>query len=591
MLNSIRKMLAQSGLKPTTNEAKSPYAVVERDLKIYEAKKAKKKKRKTDSKQLPSVNGRSAGTHEEIGIRTVSLPYIDSLMLVDESLKVAHYWSHSNTDKVALDTGHSMKSEIKALTKRFPRFCDGLHIPSFNTSDYKSRSDIWLLRTIEEAYDAVLAECIKPVSEARTRRRYDLELGAMDCFPRAVKRFLSRKYSVISEVLPHICIELLLALNRVEGTMDKVLTHRHIDGRSLSHAGRTMLFAQFLSEEFDVDKVAVYLHTRDVVQDVAGVKFRDLSVHVIHPITDRNDELSSQAEEAKKRASATALLAGHPFLDSTSTLPSPTTSLLDSHVTSSSQSHSRPVSMITEDAVDLIDQARIYPVKLPNSLRVLRDNTMPENPVLAIDLRSLTIICHRLCPRSEAPMRRYLFQKCMMWTDALVHMQSSMFKIMEHLQDPTVFDSCTFNGVEVDGLCVIPAHVVPWMVITEIGLYTASSEVTLPNDVCGDKPAGEVLASTEQGISVLNHLYDNNREKVHKADADVAAVEMELSQAKARILLLEKKKRRIERKWKEYTPDHSLTGLLAAKAEESKGYDLTEIAALRAEIAEAEEGR
>lgn len=363
--------------------------------------------------------------------------------------------------------------------------------------------------------------------------------------------------------------------------MDKITAHRNIDGKSPSHGGRVFMFASFLSEEFDVDRLATYLHTRDVVQETAGVKFRDIAVHLVMPLND--DE---QSEEERKKKEGASLLAGHPFLgNESSTLFSPTMSTLDSFRPPSTQNGSRPLI----DMVDAIDAAKVCPVKLPYTLRTLQDCTMPETPLLAIDLRTLTIICQRLTPRSGSSMRRYLFQKCMMWTDALINMQTSMFKILLHLQDPAVFDECTFNGVEVNGQMVIPAHVVMWMVATEISYNSAAAEKSASQSEAPDKGAPIELSSTEQGIYMLNNLYDNNREKVHKANAEVDAVELELSHAKTKVLMIEKKKRRIERKWREYVPDHSLTGLLAAKAEETKGYDLEELAAVRTSLAEAEE--
>jgi hypothetical protein len=194
VLNSIRQMLAESSKNKTKTTHVSPYATVDKELQELEAKHAlTKKKKKAKSKNLPSIGG-SAGSAEEVAMRTMRFPYVDSVLLVDESLKVAHHWSLSNAKSDTHETGDTSHSEIKALLKRFPRFTEGLDITSYDTAHYKMRGDIWLIRLIEECYDAALGECIKPVCKKRTRRRYDLELGALDCFPYSVKRHIAQKY-------------------------------------------------------------------------------------------------------------------------------------------------------------------------------------------------------------------------------------------------------------------------------------------------------------------------------------------------------------------------------------------------------------
>lgn len=104
------------------------------------------------------------------------------------------------------------------------------------------------MRIIEESYDAVACEfaCSKHVSAVRTRQRYNLDLGALDSFPQSVKRFVAQKYRSVTAVcsslifrssvlslLPQICMEILLALDRAATLSDKVCIHRQVGLRKV----------------------------------------------------------------------------------------------------------------------------------------------------------------------------------------------------------------------------------------------------------------------------------------------------------------------------------------------------------------------
>lgn len=69
-------------------------------------------KPKRKSKAKSKNRGRSAGSAEEVVIRTMRFPYVDSVLLVDESLKVAHNWSPSLMLRVTL-----MRLEILLILK------------------------------------------------------------------------------------------------------------------------------------------------------------------------------------------------------------------------------------------------------------------------------------------------------------------------------------------------------------------------------------------------------------------------------------------------------------------------------------------
>jgi hypothetical protein len=186
ILEGIRQMLQKSKKsKPLTkcSAGYSPYDVPHQ--------KKNRSKRMSKSQFLPSLT--DSVKESNIAERTISLPYFESVALVEESLKVARQWSQSNNkDRIPEQVG--AQTQLLSIIKRFPRFCEGLNIQSLEISSYKQRSTLWLARVIEESYDAASIECSKTVCAARTRRRFNMDLGAMNCFPHSVRRYIGRKY-------------------------------------------------------------------------------------------------------------------------------------------------------------------------------------------------------------------------------------------------------------------------------------------------------------------------------------------------------------------------------------------------------------
>ena len=341
-------------------------------------------------------------------------------------------------------------------------------------------------------------------------------------------------------ILPQICIEILLAIDRVTSVSSKVCVDRQIDETAVCDGGRVFLFSAYLSEELDIDHLAAYLLVREIAQDAAGFHFKDVHAHMQHPVA------HSLAQSPSSR--------GEP------------------------------------DLLDLLDASKICPLKLPFHLRTMKDASMPEAPLLAIDLRTLSVICHRVTPHCLPESRKYLNEKILFWVTTLIRRKSTIFRLLEMLkEDNHSFAEAQLEAVLVDGLRVVPVHVILWAVCTEFSRYKGDRQVSVAEALHGNGP--KEAATSDQGLAVLNRLYENDRSLLTGLDSEIAQAELNFAHWKTKMLDLERQKRKIERKWKEFQPDLHLRGSQAVAAEENKGYDLKELSRIKMTLLEAEEAR
>lgn len=185
VLLDIKKMLAESKAQ------KQKEGMNIKVISPYESMSCvvKKKKKK---QPLPSLEyTKLIQSKDEAFMRSLSLPYIDNLMFVDETLKLIESKPQDDNN---VDFEYKSTRVLKKFKSKYPRFLEGLEYSNFETLQFKKRSDIWLARLIEECYDAAIHECSKNVSQTRIRIRFDLDLGALDTFPMCVRRYISQKY-------------------------------------------------------------------------------------------------------------------------------------------------------------------------------------------------------------------------------------------------------------------------------------------------------------------------------------------------------------------------------------------------------------
>ena len=397
-----------------------------------------------------------------------------------------------------------------------------------------------------------------------------------------------------------ICIEFLLALDKALKVMDHVGVHRKIDPALVSNSGRVEMFSAFLAEELEVDRLAVFLHTRDFTQQLLGVRFREMyvtlqvdtatgagigagvgvdSTAVLQQELEQGSKKKNKKKKNKKKnkkkkdasaPSTTVLLTDHLFLD-------PVT--FDGNQEELDQ-------LTRQDGEEVIPgDGRVVPpsVKLPFFLRLAKDACMPDAPLLCLDIRTLKVLCQNLTPDCSEAVRAYMVKRCLFWTDVLCSFKGSMFTMSQQLKNVEAYFQCEYKGLFVDDLKVVPAHVFLWMLNTEMDSYADVKEQIVATDTgVSDE------TTTEQSIAMLNHVYDQDRAREKAMDEALRQETVELSHCTAHLLKLEKRRRHVERKWKEYTPDLTLRGLQAKQAEANKGFAVTDITDLTAEITEFE---
>ena len=207
VLEDIRKILAQSDRlhskkKKPKHQPAHPLAFVDPSIKQYLDRKKKKKKEKKQDKNAKVIDKENQAVllsplvdeskNDEAAIRSIALPFIESSLLVTQSMEVAERFAQKKN--VEVNTEQASTDSLRAILRRYPRFSAGLSPPSENINDYRIRNDQWLARMIEECYDVVSSECCKQVSVMRQRRRFELDLGAMDAFPLVVRRHIKHLY-------------------------------------------------------------------------------------------------------------------------------------------------------------------------------------------------------------------------------------------------------------------------------------------------------------------------------------------------------------------------------------------------------------
>ena len=233
MLDSIREMLNDSKVSKSAKLKKpSPYTHIPKEIstskRVHEftRKIANKdvavKKKKVDKSVTPNsktMNSLLKQKHikEEAAYKTISLPYIDSVMIVQESIQLLDKLEEKETVKqkppslfrlASYNTVAKLSSlpttfiSVEYLRKRYPRFCLQLKLKDFDAAVAAPKSDIWIVRLMEECYDDAYSSFHKNVSATRKRKRFGLDFGGLDAFPLIVRRLISRNLRCVSYQKP-----------------------------------------------------------------------------------------------------------------------------------------------------------------------------------------------------------------------------------------------------------------------------------------------------------------------------------------------------------------------------------------------------
>jgi hypothetical protein len=235
--------------------------------------------RSTNSRSTPHIPTSAAGT-------AASDRTLDRRTALPAKLGVAAPVTPSSPEG-NISSAPQLKTRDSRFHRKYPRLCESLHFTDADivAVNAVARSDFWMARYIEDCYDEAFIVCNTQVSqEAKWRLRNGLDLGSMESFPKVVDRLLHTRYSTL-EVRTQICLEFLcglerlLAVSEASRTAELAATASAVQerGEQVYDGQRAQLFSKFLSEEYDLDYLAMFLHTRETVQSVFRFKLREVN--------------------------------------------------------------------------------------------------------------------------------------------------------------------------------------------------------------------------------------------------------------------------------------------------------------------------
>jgi ankyrin repeat protein len=557
--------------------------------------------------------GRGRGGGEEdpadraqaAAIRAKTLPFMDSAMVVSERLQLHETFRERTLmsatgggggsggggadDNSSVDIGSLSVEPAQSigpplmtayvLKRRYPRFCQGLTMTEQLVAGLAPRSDVWLMQMIEGSYDDAIDASYKSLSVARRRKRCGLQLGALDAFSLVCSRFIARTYSVL-EVRNRISVELLVTMEAARAKGNPLNTLTKTDSL-IYDTDRVTLFSKFLAEEWDLDYLAVYLHSRDQLQTHFSVRLRDLAVHGVRAPEDPFEypeklrdillaqlrglakygpkallrpplppvpapapgAISAAAEEENFPGSGNALRSGSApagggaergSIDGSNpgSNPDPSAELPSKRRRKAGALKPLPAAGLPGGGGGLSvgeSQEKAMPVALPPSLFFVPDAGLPEAPSLAFLGPSLLSCCDLALPQCPPKLKKYLSARVMLGVRRRLEAVAPVRP-----------------GTEGGGLNIDEDKV---LIPISVFLCTLCEEWRLMPKELREK-FGSVGAAAEC-LEKLNDVYASNCLASKERLEEIKQTEMLLSQCKATTLNLEKKIRRLERRWKE----------------------------------------
>ena len=482
---------------------------------------------------------------------------------------------HSVPDLLNLDDGanHNYNQRLKHISakrfrKKYPRYCSG--IPPFTDEElYKiiPRSDWWICKFLELCYDEALLSFNTPQSHGKQKIYHGLNVGCLDAFPLLVQRVIGRYYSVL-DMKKTISLEILYTIELMIERSEFARYKASYDKNKIKYdGGRSALFSKFLSEEYDVDILALFLFSREVIQQVAGHRLKDMAptrIWVDQKVNGKNKVLRSMLEQnatkAKLHRPAVSLSVDRTgsrkhLLDN-----SHNGVLFSTEVEQQSAQHANivnPISVTGRSAScgelkntsssynphstsgikaatsegtkgSFVDQVRpfhasaekVTPFLLPSKWYFIDDASLPEGPLVAFERSMLSYVCSLIVTECTIQDRHYL---------------------VDRVLDVTVADLLREGSKENkrDYVSQIPVYSFLRCICLEWKKLSAEDKLKL----------NDYSSQIYESLRSLNSIYDNNCEELKKADEKVRDAEAAMIGQNGLVLKLEKEFRRLEKKW------------------------------------------
>ena len=427
------------------------------------------------------------------------------------------------------------------------------------------RSDNWMVRFMEDCYDeAAMFIEKKGISDNRRRKRCGLDLGGLDAFPLVVERWLSRTFSTM-EFRRRATLEILATLDHVAAVAELALLASTFgqDSKSMTKGsasnslieteassiknihplisidgGRAALFAKFLAEEFDVDYLAMYLLTRSRLQKSLGIQLRELAPMLLNEVAHAFPDPPAGLITANAFGSEQALV---------DAAPPPPKKLMGSSI------HGTTFDGI---ATGPLSKHKFAPISLPNYMDFISDVTMPNANLAAIAHERLTWLVEKLIPGCSITQRTYFIDKVLEMTETQLKNSNKRLEMLLPLH--TVLPAeCQPSAM---GICIGGAYYVP---VFNLLQAVCEQWKMVPPETKGSFSAS---GSTSGNLTQLNTFHDNDNALMKGMKQKIKATNQDINTVSGDIMKLDKKRRRIERKWKfGLTSETELTELTATR--------------------------
>lgn len=552
MLDEIRGLLASSDAGDVAPQPlKSPFAYMpgfvkdmQKREKQREVIKTKKLKGKPSTEELlEHITSQSfpkvAFSHEEVQAKSLLMPYADKTIMADERIKLVDVWRGRESELEAQSTSaasdeekgdqHSLRPQqpnestasipdaavpslssslakssnqvnFRKLFRRYPRLTSIFRLnEGISSTGVKIRSNVWMAKFMEECYDEAFSFCSKELSDARRRKRCGLDLGALDAFPLIAQRLLSRTYSVL-EIRQRVCFEVLATLEHIISIGETSLLAMTADSECMEvsvDGGRAQMFSRFLSEELDLDYLAMFLHARDLIQTDLAISLVDINPQHTLPIP--NHHLHASQPQS------------NPINDRLAAIQSET------HI-----STIRPIESV------------VVPYELPGRLHYVSDVTMPHTPLVSFEVSKLPWLCGIVAPNASVKLRLYLADRVVKVVEKLL--QQSRHRVVAFLQTAGRFMQPMDAPISVT---LIPIAVFINVILEEWRAVPVDAKANIGS-------GGE----SSDSLKKLNDIYDGDNAKMKAFAQMTRNLEAELILCDSTLLKLDKDRRRLERKWK-----------------------------------------
>lgn len=402
------------------------------------------------------------------------------------------------------------------FSKKYSRFCQGLQFSDQDLQAVGPRTDCWIVKFMEICYDDAY-NALNMVSSSSGPKPTTLELGGLDAFPLLVQRNINKIYSMM-DIRKTTCLELLYTLELVMEKSERLRFSKPLSTKQIADAddgqydsGRAVLFSKFLSEEYDVEMLLLFLHSREKLEGLLGRKMKHI-----------NPTRIWMSANARTSADFSSVLTGDVALDKYDDVPAPALK-------------------------------KVVPYSLPANWVFLDDISLPEAPLLAVQMTLLPHILHVMFGKLEPDVKDYLTQKVFyllnkdkvrssvpitsLDTSALLSTSAHTTKTVNSISQSSTAQSSMASGIECDA--------------RSIPIYTVLRSLCVEYKKLSNEEKSQFTNSNAmvESLQTLNEIYSNNNALAKEHEKTISTVQNRLTMVTAKIAQLEKQLKRMNKVW------------------------------------------